>query len=193
MLTGPDDFMDEARLWSLHGMSRDAWKRYGKGGSWFYEVVRPGFKCNMTDIQAAIGLHQLKRLESMQTRRGEVVAAYGELLGDIPEVQLPVEQPGVSSARHLYPIRLHLDRLRIDRSAFIDEMAARNIGTSVHFIPIHLHPYYRERYGFAEDDFPIAWREYQRLVSLPLNPRLSEQDVVDVADAVRAIVNAHRG
>ncbi|MGD9702343.1 MAG: DegT/DnrJ/EryC1/StrS family aminotransferase [Acidimicrobiia bacterium] len=192
MLTGPDDFMEEARLWSLHGMSRDAWKRYGKGGSWFYEVVRPGFKCNMTDIQAAIGLHQLKRLESMQTRRGEVVAAYDELLGDVPEVQLPVELAGVSSARHLYPIRLHLDQLDIDRSAFIEEMGACNIGTSVHFIPVHLHPYYRDRYGYAEDAFPNAWREYHRLVSLPLNPRLTEQDVIDVADAVKAIVSAHR-
>ncbi len=192
MLTGNDDFLDEARLWSLHGMSRDAWKRYGKGGSWFYEVVRPGFKCNMTDIQASIGLHQLKRLDEMQARRGEIVTAYHASLGDLPEIQLPVELPNVSSSRHLYPIRLHLDLLRIDRSEFIDEMTERNIGTSVHFIPIHLHPYYRDRYGFAADDFPNAWREYHRLVSLPLNPRMSDNDVADVVEAVRATVDAHR-
>jgi dTDP-4-amino-4,6-dideoxygalactose transaminase len=191
MLTGPEEFLEEAKLWSLHGMSRDAWKRYGKGGSWFYEVVRPGFKCNMTDIQAAIGLHQLKRLEQLQTRRGEIVAAYAEQLRQVPAIQLPVELPSVASARHLFPIRLHLEQLDIDRAAFINELTARNIGTSVHFIPVHLHPYYRDKYGFTADDFPNAWREYQRLVSLPLNPRMSDQDVADVVEAVGATVDAH--
>jgi dTDP-4-amino-4,6-dideoxygalactose transaminase len=191
MLTGNDEFLDEARLWSLHGMSRDAWKRYGKGGSWFYEVIRPGFKCNMTDIQASIGIHQLKRLDEMQSRRGEIVAAYQATLGHVPEIQLPVELPNVSSSRHLYALRLNLELLSIDRSQFIDEMTERNIGTSVHFIPVHLHPYYRDRYGFAPDDFPNALREYQRLVSLPLNPRMSDDDVADVIEAVMSTVDGH--
>jgi len=192
MLTGPSDFIDEARLWALHGMSRDAWKRYGKGGSWFYEVVRPGFKCNMTDIQASIGLRQLPRLDGFQQRRGEVVARYREGLGELSEIELPTERAGVTSARHLFPIRLHLDRLTIDRAGFMDRMAERNIGASVHFIPLHLHPYYRDRFDLAPEDFPVAWAQYQRLVSLPLNPRLTENDVDDVIEAVVEIVRHFR-
>lgn len=192
MLTGSEEFMDEARLWALHGMSRDAWKRYGKGGSWFYEVVRPGFKCNMTDIQAAIGIHQLARLASFQERRRQIVATYREGFASTPGIELPVERPNVSSAWHLFPIRLDLDALTIDRSQFIDAMGARNIGTSVHFIPLHVHPFYRDKYGFAEDQFPVAWNEYQRLVSLPLNPRLTDADLADVISAVGEIVAEHR-
>ncbi len=191
MLTGPDDFMEEARLWALHGMSRDAWNRYGKGGSWFYEVVRPGFKCNMTDIQASLGLHQLRRLDGFQQRRQEIVARYHQAFGEIAEIQPPVEGPG-RSAWHLYPIRLHLDRLSIDRAAFIDELVKRNIGASVHFIPVHVHPFYRDKYNLVENQLPVAWSEYQRLVSLPLHPRLSERDVEDVIEAVVEIVHAHR-
>lgn len=192
MLTGPANFMDEARLWALHGMSRDAWKRYGQGGSWFYEVVRPGFKCNMTDVQAAIGLHQLRKLDRFQERREAVVDRYQQLLGGIDELQLPRADAGGRSAWHLFPIRLRLDRLDIDRAEFIDELAARNIGASVHFIPLHLHPYYRDRYGFQPEQFPIAWAEYQRLLTIPLNLRLSDEDVDDVAAAVVDIVEHHR-
>jgi dTDP-4-amino-4,6-dideoxygalactose transaminase len=116
-------------------MSRDAWKRYGKGGSWFYEVVRPGFKCNMTDIQASLGLHQLTRLAELQDRRQAVVEIYQDGFADLDSIELPCELTGYRSAWHLYPIRLHLDKLTIDRSAFIDELGRHNIGTSVHFIP----------------------------------------------------------
>ena len=192
MLTGTPDLIDEARLWSLHGMSRDAWKRYGKGGSWFYEVVRPGFKCNMTDIQAAIGLHQIPRLPALQARRREVVAAYDEAFADVAELERPTRRPDVDSAWHLYVLRLNLERLTIDRAQFIDELAARNIGTSVHFIPLHLHPFYRDKYRFGEGDFPVATREYHRMVSIPLNPRLAEQDVRDVTAAVLDVVGSHR-
>ena len=191
MLTGTQDLIDEARLWSLHGMSRDAWKRYGQGGSWFYEVVRPGFKCNMTDIQASLGLHQLERLAELQDRRRVVVEIYQEGFADLDSIQLPTELPGYRSAWHLYPIRLHLDRLTIDRSAFIDELGRHNIGTSVHFIPVHTHPYYRDRYGYEPTDFPVAWAEFQRLISLPLNPRMKPDDARDVVDAVREIARAN--
>jgi dTDP-4-amino-4,6-dideoxygalactose transaminase len=141
MLTGDPDLIDQARIWSLHGMSRDAWKRYEKNGSWYYEIVAPGFKYNMTDIQAAIGLVQLQRLEAMQQRRYDIVRQYNAAFGDMDELQMPTERPRVQSAWHLYVLRLNLNKLTIDRSRFIDEMRARNIGTSVHFIPIHLHPY----------------------------------------------------
>ena len=190
MLTGDADRMENARIWSLHGMSRDAFKRYGQDGSWYYEVILPGFKCNMTDIQASLGIHQLRKLEGFQRRRKEIVKQYVAALEQIPEIELPVERPGVESAWQLFVIRLNLDRLTIDRNRFIQEMKARNIGTSVHFIPIHLHPYYRDRFGYKPDDFPVTYANYLRLVSLPLNLKMSDEDVADVVEAVRD-VTAH--
>lgn len=192
MLTGTPALVEEARLWSLHGMSRDAWKRYGKGGAWFYEVIRPGFKCNMTDIQASIGIHQLKRLDGFQARRREVVAAYTEAFGAMPELQVPIERPEVRSAWHLFVLRLNLDRLTIDRGAFIDALGEANIGASVHFIPLHVHPFYRDKYGLSPESFPVASAEFERMLSLPLNPRLTDSDVADVIEAVTSIVAAHR-
>jgi dTDP-4-amino-4,6-dideoxygalactose transaminase len=191
MLTGPAELIDRARVWSLHGMSRDAWDRYGPRGSWFYEVVLPGFKYNMTDIQAALGLQQLKRLSGFHERRLEIVQRYQRAFEGMEELEVPVEIPGASHAWHIYALRLNLDRLSIDRDAFIEELRSRKIGTSVHFIPVHLHPYYRDKYGYEPDDFPVAHREYQRLISLPLYPSLSDDDVQDVIDAVIATVTAH--
>lgn len=192
MLTGSPDLIEKARVYSLHGMSRDAWNRYGQNGSWYYEIVAPGFKYNMTDIQAAIGLVQLQRLEEMQNRRYEIVRQYNEAFGPVEELQTPTERANVQSAWHLYVLRLNLEQLRIDRARFIEEMKARNIGTSVHFIPIHIHPYYRDKYGWKPEDFPVAYREYQRVVSLPLHPGLTDEDVQDVIAAVLDIVETYR-
>lgn len=192
MLTGAPDLLDRARVLSLHGMNRDAWKRYDSTGSWYYEVVAPGFKYNMTDIQAAIGLVQLRRLEAMQQRRHEVVAQYDAAFSAFDELEPPTERPGSDSAWHLYVLRLNLDRLRIDRAEFIAELKAHNIGCSVHFIPIHLHPYYRDKYGWQPEQFPISYHEYSRLISLPLHPQLSDADVQDVIFAVSDIVERHR-
>jgi dTDP-4-amino-4,6-dideoxygalactose transaminase len=191
MLTGDPDLIAKARTWSLHGMSRDAYNRYSAEGSWFYEVVLPGFKCNMTDIQASLGLQQLKKLPQFQRRRREVVGRYQAAFGDRPELQIPTERPDVESAWHIYPLRLNLDALSIGRGQFIDEMKRRNIGTSVHFIPVHLHPYYRDKYRYAPTDFPMAHSNYERLVSLPLHPKLEDTDVEDVVEAVLNIVEQH--
>ncbi len=191
MLTGAPDLIERARILSLHGMSRDAWKRYDANGSWYYEVVEAGWKYNMTDIQAAIGLVQLQRLETMQQRRHEIVARYNAAFSQLDALQIPTERPDAESAWHLYVLRLHLDRLTIDRAHFIEELRARNIGTSVHFIPIHLHPYYRDKYGWQPDDFPIAHREYQRVISLPLHPGLTDEDVNDVIAAVKDVVTRY--
>jgi dTDP-4-amino-4,6-dideoxygalactose transaminase len=191
MLTGDPELIARARMWSLHGMSRDAYNRYSDEGSWYYEVVVPGFKCNMTDIQASLGLQQLKKLPQFQARRRQVVERYHSAFGGRSELQVPVERPDVEAAWHIYPLRLNLETLRIDRSRFIQEMKARKIGTSVHFIPVHLQPYYREKYGYAPEDFPVAYGNYQRLVSLPLHPRLSDTDVDDVVDAVLEIVDTY--
>ncbi len=192
MLTGSPERLARARILSLHGMSRDAWKRYSVEGSWFYEVVEPGFKYNMTDIQASIGLVQLSRLAQMQARRREIVAQYQAAFGAMPELQPHVARPNVDSAWHLFPLRLNLDQLTINRSQFIEALTLRNIGTSVHFIPIHLHPYYRDKYGWQPDDFPVALREYQRLLSLPLHPRLTDAEVAEVIAAVADVVEQHR-
>ena len=192
MLTGAPELIDQARIWSLHGMSRDAFNRYQAEGSWCYEVVLPGFKCNMTDIQAALGLAQLRRLPQMQARRRTIVERYNAAFADIPELELPIVKPWVEPSWHLYVVRLNLDRLTIDRSRFIGELKERNIGASVHFIPNHIQPYYRDRYGYKPADFPVAYHEYQRLVSLPLSPALSDQDVADVIEAVTDIVRLFR-
>ena len=188
MLTATPDLLEEARLWSLHGMSRDAWKRYGKSGTWRYDVVRPGFKCNMTDIQASLGLVQLGRLDEFQKRRREIVERYERAFSASEALQTPIERPGVDHAWHLYTLRLELDRLSVDRDRFIEELSARHIGSSVHFIPIHELSFYRDRYSLSPSDFPIASREFERIVSLPLYPRLEDDDVDDVIEAVLDIV-----
>jgi dTDP-4-amino-4,6-dideoxygalactose transaminase len=191
MLTGSPELIEKARLWSLHGMSRDAYKRYSAEGSWYYEVVRPGFKCNMTDIQASLGLQQLKKLSAFQARRREIVTAYNEAFAKIAALEIPVERTEVESALHLYVIRLNLSRLAIDRAKFIEELKVRGIGTSVHFIPIHLHPYYRDKYGYKPEDFPVAYENFKRIVTLPLYPRLSDRDVERVIEAVTDVVAAY--
>ena len=194
MITTDDDaYAERMRIYALHGISRDAWKRYSSEGSWYYEVVVPGYKCNMTDIQSALGLHQLARLEAMTQRRAEIAARYDRGLGNLAELQLPARRPGIRHAWHLYPIRLQLDKLTIDRAAFIEQLRAEGIGTSVHFIPLHRQPYYRGRFGFQPVDFPVADAAYQGLISLPLYTRMSDQDVDDVIEAVRRVVRRNRG
>jgi len=192
MLTAAPDFVARARTLSLHGLSRDAAQRYEAGGHWAYEVLAPGFKYNMTDIQGALGLWQLRKLARFQRRRREVVAAYQAAFAGDEALELPVERPWVEHAWHLYVLRIQPAALRIGRDRFIEELAARNIGTSVHFIPIHLHPYYRDKYGYRAEEFPVAYESFQRMISLPLNPRLSDQDVADVIEAVRDVVRTYR-
>lgn len=192
MLVGPPQVIDRARIWSLHGMSRDAFDRYTEHGSWYYEVVLPGFKYNMSDLQAALGLIQLRRLPEMQRRRRQIAERYTTAFAGMEEVEAAPSRPHVEHAWHVYALRLHLDRLTIDRSRFIEELRARKIGTSVHFIPLHLQPYYRDRYELRPEDFPVATREYRRLISLPLHPGLSDRDVDDVIEAVAGVAREHR-
>lgn len=187
MLACPAELVEQARVWSLHGMSRDAWTRYSAEGSWRYDVVCPGFKCNMTDLQGALGLQQLKKLGSFHARRKEIVRRYNEAFGGMREVAIPCERPGVEHAWHLYVLRLVAEETEVTRDRFIEELKARNIATSVHFIPIHLHAYYRDKYGYRPEDFPVAWREFQRIVSLPLYPRMSDADVEDVIAGVQDV------
>ena len=192
MLTADPEFLERARIASLHGMSHDGWKRYAEGGHWFYEVLLPGFKYNMSYIQAAMGLAQLAKLERHQARRRAVVRAYQAAFAGHDAFELPVERPEVEHAWHLYVLRLQPGVLRIGRDRFIQELTQRKIGTSVHFIPLHLHPYYRDTYGYAPDAYPVARSNYERMLSLPLHPGLSEADVEDVVGAVLDIAEEYR-
>ena len=189
LTTNRDDVEECARLYALHGMSRDAWRRYRRGGSWYYEVVAPGYKYNMSDIQAALGLVQLARLDERNARRADLARRLTDGLVGCEAVELPQSRPEVEHAWHLYTIRLRADSLTINRERFIDELEARGIGTSVHFIPLHLHPYYREH--ARAGGYPVAESSYERLISLPLYPRMTDGDIDRVAEAVSDVARRH--
>ncbi len=192
MLTGTPEFLERARIMSLHGMSHDAWNGIPKKEAGTTRLQPLGFKYNMTDITAAIGLVQLEKLESMQARRRAIAQRYTAAFADRDAVQCPVERPDVLHAWHLYVLRLNLNALTIDRSRFIEELKARNIGSSVHFIPIHLHPYYRDKYGYKASDYPVAYENYGRVVSLPMSAKHTDRDIDDVIEAVLGIVKEHK-
>jgi dTDP-4-amino-4,6-dideoxygalactose transaminase len=192
LTTGRDDWADAARVRSLHGIDSDAWKRYGAEGYTPYETVYPGFKYNMTDMQAALGLHQLARLDASLAVRERHWARYNEAFAPMPELCIPAEQDGIRHARHLYTLLVRPERLTIDRNRFIDELKRRRIGAGVHFTALHLHKYYRERYGYAAGSFPNAEWIGHRTLSLPLSAALTDADVDDVIEAVRDTVHAFR-
>ena len=189
--TDNPDWAARMRMMSLHGISHDAWKRYSKEGSWYYEVLSPGFKYNLTDVAAAIGLEQLKKCKTFAAARKNIAAAYNEGFRNMPEIQVPTCGANLEHAWHLYVIRLKLNRLKIDRDRFIEDLRERGVGTSVHFIPLHLHPYYRDTFGYARRDFPTASNVYGGIISLPIYPGMSEQDIGYVIEAVRGIAEEH--
>jgi len=185
MITTDDDAVaDRCRIMSLHGISRDAWKRYTAEGSWRYEILAPGFKYNLTDVAAALGLVQLGKLDAMWRRRAEIAGRYDRAFAGCPALELPARGAGNQHAWHLYMLRVDNDQLAGGRDAFITELRRRNIGASVHFIPLHLHPYYRDTYGLGPADFPVATREFLREVSLPIYSRMTDRDADDVIAAV---------
>jgi dTDP-4-amino-4,6-dideoxygalactose transaminase len=190
--TDEDECAEQMRIWVLHGISHDAWKRYSAEGSWYYEVCVPGFKYNLTDLQSALGLRQLARLEAMTLRRAELADVYRAGLCDLAEIELPAHRANIRHAWHLYAIRLRLERLKINRAEFIERLKSEGIGTSVHFIPLHRQPYYRDRFSLRPRDFPVADAAYERLISLPLYTKMTAHDVEDVIEAVRRIVQRHR-
>ena len=190
--TDDDALADRCRIMSLHGISRDAWKRYTAEGSWYYEITAPGYKYNLTDMAAGIGLAQLAKAERMWQRRADIAGCFSAAFGSRPELQTPLTREDCKHAWHLYMLRLNLDRLNIGRAEFIQALKQRNIGTSVHFIPLHLHPYYRDLYGYQPEDLPIAYAEYQRVISLPIYSKMSDQDVQDVIAAVLDVVASNQ-
>ena len=191
--TDSDAWADRCRIMCLHGISRDAWNRYAADGHWFYDIVAPGFKYNLTDVAAAMGVVQLRKLERMWRRRSAIAARFTERFAALPEVEPPaVGSAADQHAWHLYMLRLNLDRLTITRDAFIKELRERQIGVSVHFIPLHIHSYYKDTYGYRPESLPNAHAEYLREISLPIYSRMSDQDVDDVIASVRDIVAANR-
>jgi dTDP-4-amino-4,6-dideoxygalactose transaminase len=193
MLTTEDDaFAARCRLLGLHGLSDDAWDRYTERGSWAYQVLAAGYNYAMSDYQAALGHAQFARIDEFQSRRKVLCARYDEQLAGVREIVRPSEREGTTHARHLYQVRLRTDALRIGRDAFVKELRARGIGTSVHFIPMHYHPYYRETFGWAPGDHPAADAAFESLISLPLFTRMTNTDVDRVAGAIEEIVAANR-
>lgn len=186
------EWADRMGVMRLHGISKDAWKRYTNEGSWYYEILRPGYKYNLTDIAAAIGIEQLKKCNLYWEARRRIAAMYNEGFAEMPEIGTPRCRPDLQHAWHLYVIQLELERLRITRNEFIDALKKENIGTSVHFIPLHLHPYYRNTFGYKPQDFPNASAVFERIVSLPIYPRMTKANTEAVIAAVRKIVEAHR-
>ena len=173
------------KVMRLHGINRDAFDRFtAKVPSWYYEIVAPGFKYNLTDIAAAMGIHQLKRAQGFQQKRAQLAALYDELLADLPLILPPRPAAGEVHSWHLYVLRL-TDDAPIGRDALIEALYAAGIGCSVHYIPLHLHPYWRERYDLQAADFPHSQRAYERMLSVPLYTRMTEDDVRRVAAALR--------
>jgi dTDP-4-amino-4,6-dideoxygalactose transaminase len=188
--TNNDAWADEMRIKRLHGLSRDAWKRYSTEGFKPYDVIYAGYKYNMTDIQASLGIHQLARVEKNLDIRKKYWAMYNEAFSDMPELIIPSEETDVKHARHLYTLLINPDVLKIDREYIIRALKAENIGTGVHFVALHLHKFYRETFGFKRGDYPNAEFVSDNTFSLPLSAKLSEKDVQDVIFAVKKIVSA---
>lgn len=190
LVTDRDDIAERARVLVGQGMSHNAWNRYAKGGSWKYDIVEPGYKYNMFDIQAALGLVQLSRMEEMQARRLAIAARYQEEFGKIDAVEPPFVPEFTTHCWHLYVLRIVPELLTIDRDRFIVELNERNVGTSVHFIPTHTMTAFR-KLGWKEGDFPMAEKHFERIISLPLYPSMTDEQVQYVIDAVRDIVEKY--
>lgn len=189
--TDNPDYAERIRIMRLHGIGHDAWRRYSVVGSWYYEVLEAGFKYNMTDIQAALGLAQLKKCDAMREQRVEIASRYTTSFAQIEALEPPTVNGYGESSWHLYVLRLRLDRLSIGRNDFIVELRKRGIGTSVHFIPLHLHPYYQTSFGHRTGDFPIAEREYDRCISLPIYPGMTHEQIQLVIEAVTDVCETY--
>ena len=188
LITDDEELAQKARVLSCHGMSAGAWNRYGKGGSWRYDIEEPGYKYNMFDLQAALAKVQLERMDDMQRRRFEVVKVYEDAFKDVPQLRLQKTPEYCQHSRHLYILRIVPEMLRISRDEFIEELKARNVGVSVHFIALHTMSAYTKRFGFRPEDFPKAYAFSESEISLPLYSTLSVKDAQYVAAAVLDIV-----
>lgn len=186
------EYAERIRMLSLHGISRDAWKRYTAEGSWHYDILDVGYKYNLTDLQAALGLAQLAKCDAMRSRRAALAERYTQALETIPAFEAPQSPEDATHAWYLYVLRVNPSELRISRDRVIEELKSRGIGTSVHFIPLHLHPLYQSRLGHRAGEFPNAEREFERAISLPIYPAMSDEDADRVIEALHDISRIHR-
>jgi len=189
LTTESDAIAERVRIMRLHGIERDAWKRYSAEGSWFYRVLEAGFKYNITDIQAAIGLVQLAKCDEMSAARHAIMERYTAAFRVIPSLEVPEDQSDRKSSWHLYILRLRSEQLSIGRDQFLVELKRRGIGTSVHFIPLHLQPFYQERFGYKPGDFPQAEAQYSRAFSLPIYPTMNQAQIATVIAAVGEVAH----
>jgi dTDP-4-amino-4,6-dideoxygalactose transaminase len=192
LTTGNDQIAERMRIMRLHGIEREAWKRYSGDGSWFYQVLEAGFKYNMTDIAAAIGLVQLGKCDDLSTVRHAVAERYTAAFSGIASLQVPDNHTDRKTSWHLYVLRIRPENLSIDRDRFIAELKNRGIGTSVHFIPLHLHPFYQKQFGYKPGDFPQAEAEYARAFSLPIYPTMTDAEINAVITAVSEVTHTFR-
>jgi dTDP-4-amino-4,6-dideoxygalactose transaminase len=190
--TDNDEYAERMRIMSLHGISKNAWKRYTADGSWRYDILYPGYKYNLTDIAAALGVEQLRKCNRFYETRKSLAQKYDRAFADMPAIRTPFVSGEVEHAWHVYVIQLDLDQLTITRDRFIEELKRANIGASVHFIPLHLHPFYRDTLHYEALEFPCATQIFDRIISLPLYTRMSSQDRQDVIDAVGDIVKRYQ-
>jgi perosamine synthetase len=186
-ITDDPDLAARMRLMSLHGLSHDAWDRYTGGGSWDYKIIAPGYKYNLTDIAAAIGIHQLARAEDMRLKRERIAYQYMNAFSEIDEIELPPTDVNRLHSWHLFPIKLHLNSLTIDRNMFIQHLKDAGTGCSVHWRPLHLHPYYEDLFGWRPSDLPASSLLWERVVSLPIFPSMNEEEVEHVINSVKTI------
>ena len=191
-LTDDRRLAERMRTMSLHGLSHDAWNRYSSNGAWDYRLINPGFKYNLSDIAAAIGNCQLQRAEAMRAKREAIARFYRQALGDMTQFELPVSLPNRIHAWHLFPVRLRLEELSVDRNTFMKLLCEHRVGCSVHWRPLHLHPYYVETYGWQPEHCPIAASEWEKLISLPLFPGMEEEDQEYVVRVTRDLCTRHR-
>jgi len=189
VVTDNGEYADRIKVMALHGMTRDAWRRFSDSGYRHYQVVYAGFKYNMTDLQAALGIHQLPRVDLWWERRRVIWERYDRAFQDLPVFTPPAPEPGTRHAFHLYTLLLDTEGAGISRDRFLAEMTLRNIGVGVHYVALHLHPYYQQAYGYRRGDFPAAEWISDRTVSLPLSAKLTDGDVEDVIEAVRGILS----
>ncbi|MBC7228952.1 MAG: DegT/DnrJ/EryC1/StrS aminotransferase family protein [Actinobacteria bacterium] len=190
VITENEEYANRIKILALHGMTKDAWKRFSDEGYKHYQYVYCGYKYNMTDIQASLGIHQLPRVERYRERRREIWKRYNEAFRDLPVFTPAPEEENTRHAYHLYTLLLDIDRMNITRDRFLDEMTRRNIGVGVHYVALHLHPFFQEEFGYREGDFPNAEWISERTLSIPLSAKLQEQDIIDVIAAVKEIIRA---
>lgn len=191
-VTADPALAERMRMMSLHGLSNDAWGRFNKGGRWDYRILAPGFKYNLTDVAAALGIHQLARAEEMRQARERLARRYLEAFANLQELELPPFPDGRIHAWHLFPVRIRLEKLAIDRNGFIAELKEAGVGCSVHWRPLHLHPYYAETFGWRAEDLPAASAVWPRIVTLPLFPAMTDAEHEHVVAVVQGICERYR-